>query len=80
MLTYVRSCRDTLKRYLHMFKDLKNNINKRSREIEDIKEDHMGLLELGNTGAEMKILLNVINSSLILEKISECEDIQIETI
>ena len=60
--------KDFLKWYVHMFKDLKKNINKRNREIEDIEEDQMGLLELGNTWAKMKIWLNVINSSLHTRK------------
>ena len=38
-----------------MFKDFKKTINKRNREIEDIKEDQMEFWKLKNTLSEMKI-------------------------
>lgn len=54
---------------------------KRNREIEDIKENQMKLMELKSILSEVKILLTEINSSVYTgkERINELKDIGIET-
>lgn len=64
-----------------MFKDLKENINKRNREIEYTKENQIELLKLKIHHLRWTFYWMRLTADYIIEKkISECEGIEIKII
>lgn len=65
-----------------MFKQLRESLNILSRDMGDIKENQTELMKIKTTMSKMKKTLGRIKCRLDIaqEKISEFEDIEIETI